>query len=742
QVDIGDEDQVNPSASAGAAKARMIVQIVTGAQNVRAGDMVPVAKHKSLLPGGKKIEKSKLRGVKSEGMLCSISELGLDLHDCPEQTEDGIMILRGEDCKPGDDIRPIIGADDSIVEFEITNNRPDCLSMIGLARESAATFGSALTLAEPTVRGGGGNIAEQLRVTVENPELCPRYTAKMVRSIKIEPSPKWLRQRLRAAGVRPINNIVDITNYVMLEYGQPMHAFDYACLDGGEIVVRAAREGEMISTIDGTPRALTRDNLVIADGNKPIGVAGVMGGENSEITENTRLAVFESANFDGVSIRKTAMSLGMRTDASGRFEKGLDIENTMPAVLRACQLVEELGAGEVLDGVLDVRAREYAPAVLGLEPEKINRLLGTDISEGFMTKVLETLDFGVKNHVVVVPSWRSDVEHYTDLAEEVARFYGYDKIKPTVFSGDAIAGGYTERQKLDSALGALVRALGYSEIYTYSFIGEADLDKIGMPREGVRERDFVRILNPLGEERAIMRTTPIPGMLAALENNRKARGTSVRLYELAKTYRPHEGETLPRERVVLTLGSYGAGDFYAMKGAAEAVLGFLRIPDVTFTDACPIETLHPGRRAAIRSGGEQIGFLGQIHPAVAKKYGLSETYIFELELEDAIPLRAAEPKYAPLPRFPAAERDISVVCDRLITAERLTQCIKASGGAILKNAWLFDIYEGAPIPEGCKSAAFSLEFRSDERTLTDAEADEAMAAITAALERDCAAVIR
>ena len=492
QVDIGKEEPV---------------QIVTGAQNLKVGDLAPAALHKSRLPGGVKITKGKLRGVASNGMLCSINELNLDLHDFPYAIEDGIFVLQ-EDCKPGDDIRPIIGADDSIVEFEITNNRPDCLSVIGLARESAVTFGTELNIPKPEVKGCGGDIREHLDIEIDNAELCPRYTARMVKNIKIEPSPKWMRQRLRASGVRPINNIVDITNYVMLEYGQPMHAFDYACIEGRKIVVRNAKPDETINTLDGTPRALTGDMLVIADAQKPVGVAGVMGGENSEITEDTKLAVFESANFNGVSIRKTAIALGMRTDASSRFEKGLDPENTLAAVDRACQLVEMLGAGEVIDGVIDVTAKKFVPCTLNLEAEKINRLLGTDITTAFMKRTLEALGFGIDGMEVTVPSWRGDVEHYSDLAEEVARFYGYNMIKPTMFAGRAVMGGLTEKQTLERQTGAIVRGMGYSEIYTYSFISPSAYNKIDLPSDSALKNSTV-ILNPLGEDTSIMRTTSL-----------------------------------------------------------------------------------------------------------------------------------------------------------------------------------------------------------------------------------------
>jgi phenylalanyl-tRNA synthetase beta chain len=715
------------------------VQIVTGAQNVSAGDLVPVALHKSLLPGGKKIEKGKLRGVLSNGMLCSLSELSLDKHDFPYAIEDGIFIMQ-EECAPGDDIRPVIGADDSIVEFEITNNRPDCLSVIGLARESAATFGTELHIPEPAVKGCGGDIREHLSIEIESPELCPRYTGRMVKNIKIEPSPKWMRQRLRAAGVRPINNIVDITNYVMLEYGQPMHAFDYACLDGGKIVVRTAKPGEMIHTLDGTPRALTPEMLVIADAKKPVGVAGVMGGENSEITENTKLAVFESANFNGISIRKTALALGMRTDASGRFEKGLDPENTYKAVQRACELVELLGAGEVIDGVIDVTAKEMIPLTLKLEPDKINRLLGTDIPVDFMVKTLKKLGFGVTGDTVTVPSWRSDIEHYSDLAEEIARFYGYNVIEPTMFGGAAVAGSFTEKQTLERHIGYLCRGMGYSEIYTYSFISPSAYDKISLPADSPLRNGTV-ILNPLGEDTSVMRTSSLPSMLETLSRNNSYRNVNVRLFELAKVYRP-SNDTLPDERTIITLGAYGKTDFFAVKGCVEALLRELRVKNVNFAADSEHPSYHPGRCAVIKAGDTTIGVLGQIHPAVAKNFDLGETYAVEIDFMTLMDCRAPESGYKPLPRFPAVSRDIALVCDTSVTVAALTNCIKRGGGALLREVELFDIYTGSQVPQGKKSVAFSLKLRSDDQTLTDEHADEATKSILALLENELGAVIR
>ena len=715
------------------------VQIVTGAQNVRQGDLVPAALHKSLLPCGKKIEKGKLRGIVSNGMLCSLEELNLDKHDFPYGSEDGILILQ-EDCKPGDDVAVLIGADDSIVEFEITNNRPDCLSMIGLARESAVTFGTALHIAEPVVKGSGDDIRTHVSIEIKSPDLCPRYTARMIKNIKIEPSPRWMRQRLRAAGVRPINNIVDITNYVMLEYGQPMHAFDYACLDGSKIIVRTARPGEVMNTLDGTPRTLTSDMLVIADAGKAVGVAGVMGGENSEITANTKYAVFESANFNGISIRKTAMALNMRTDASSRFEKGLDPEKTYSAVQRACELVELLGAGEVLDGIIDITAKAYVPKTLKLEPEKICKLLGADIPADFMKETLRKLGFVVNGENITVPSWRADVEHYSDLAEEVARFYGYDVIAPAMFGGETVAGGFTEKQALELRVGELLRGMGFSEIYTYSFISPSAYDKVALaPASPLRNSTC--ILNPLGEDTSVMRTTSLPSMLDILSRNASYRNEDVLLYEMAKVYRPI-GEVLPDERLILTLGGYGKIDFFSLKGCVEAVLSDLRVKDVRFEAVTDNPSYHPGRCAAVLSGGTVVGVLGQTHPEVEKNYDLGETYTAELDFTALLGCRTPEGKYVPLPRFPAVTRDLALVCDRTVTVASLADTIRRGGGALLRSVALFDVYTGSQVPQGKKSVAFSLALRADDATLTDADADAVMKKILALLEKELGAVIR
>ena len=718
------------------------LQIVTGAQNVNIGDLVPVALDGSTLPGGKEIRTGKLRGELSEGMLCSLGELGLEQRDFPYAIEDGIFILE-EDCLPGDDIREVCGLNDSVVEFEITNNRPDCLSVRGLARESACTFHTPLTFAEPTVTAGHGDIHEKLSVEIKDAELCPRYTARMVKNIKIAPSPKWMRRRLRASGVRPINNIVDITNYVMLEYGQPMHAFDYACLHDGKIIVRRAEEGESLRTLDGNDHALTPGMLVIADPEGPVALAGVMGGANSEITDETTTIVFESANFLGHSIRKTAIALGMRTDASGRFEKGLDLFATVPAVDRACELVEMLGAGEVFDGTIDVLAKEPETTFIELDDKRINALLGTDIPREFMADTLTSLGFELNGNTLTVPSWRGDCTMLADIAEECARFWGYDKIEATDIRGAATQGGYSEKTLFVRKLGTACRAMGYTEVMTYSFVSPSSLDKIKVPADSPL-RDNYRILNPLGEDTSVMRTTALPSMLGVLSTNLNRRNMEAKLYEMATVYKKQPGKMLADERTVLTLGAYGGDvDFFALKGAVEALLCAARTPDVRFTADTETAAFHPGRCAAVWSGDTRLGTLGQIHPDVCTAYGLDgATYCAEIDVVLLHDLEGAEPVYTPLPRFPAITRDIAVVCDAAVPVGELTECIRKAEKNVLRGVKLFDVYTGVGIPEGKKSVAFSLTLRSDDGTLTDDHAEEAVRAVLDALRESFGAVIR
>ena len=720
------------------------VQIVTGAQNVREGDLVPAALHDSRLAGGVHITAGKLRGEDSNGMLCSIQELGLTKNDCPEAAEDGIWILNDEDCAVGQDINEVIGNDDSIVEFEITNNRPDCYSLIGLARETAAAFNVPLKLHEPVVKGGGpGLLPELLDVETPDPDLCLRYTARMVRNVKIGPSPKWMRQRLRAAGIRPINNIVDITNYVMVEYGQPMHAFDYRYVKGGRIIVRRAGADAELTTLDGSVRKLTPDMLVIADETRPVGLAGVMGGENSEIVADTADVVFESANFDGTSIRKTALALGMRTEASAKFEKNIDPMLTLPAVNRACELVELLGAGEVLDGVIDIINYVPEPFSLPLEPQRINALLGTEIPEADMIDYLRREQIPVVDGRIQVPSWRPDLRRMADIAEEVARFYGYNEIPTTLMRGATTRGGYSPAQLLENKAGAAARALGFSEIITYSFVSPSGMDMIRAPKDDPRRKQ-IKLLNPLGEDTSVMRTTGVPSMLDILSRNYAYHNKEARLYELAKIYLPVEGEVLPREPKLLMLGSYGPGeDFYALKGAVEGILAQLNVLPLRFEAVKDDPTYHPGRCAALFVGGKRIGVLGQIHPLAAKNYGMDcEVYAAELNFTELQSVLAPEKTFKALPRFPAVSRDLAVVCAEAVTVGALEACITEAAGPLLREIRLFDVYRGVGILPGMKSAAFSLNFRAEERTLTDADIEPAMRSICQALESRLGAVRR
>ena len=727
QIDVGESEPV---------------QIVTGAQNVKVGDMVPVAMHNSWLPGGVHITKGKLRGVKSNGMLCGLEELGLTNGDFPYAIMDGIFIIE-EPCTIGQDINEIIGNDDTIVEFEITNNRPDCYSIIGLARESAAAFGKTMKHHEPVVKGSdAGSIFEHLDVEVPAEDKCYRYTARMVKNVKIAPSPKWLRQRLRANGVRPINNIVDITNYVMLEYGQPMHAFDYRYIGSNKIVVRDAAEGEKLTTLDGNVRDLNPSMLVIADGDKPIGLAGIMGGENSEIQDDTTTVVFESANFDGTNIRQTALALGMRTESSGKFEKHLDPMMTMPAVQRACELVEMLEAGDVLDGIIDILNYVPQEKKLPLEVEKINALLGTDIPEADMVKYLELLEIPVVDGEILVPSFRPDLNLMADVAEEVGRSYGYNEIPTTSFK-NATQGGYTPFMLAENKAGSLCRSLGYSEIITYSFVSPAIFDNIRIPKDSCL-RNAMRIQNPLGEDTSIMRTIALPSMLDILSRNYAYHNKSVRLYELAKIYLPTEGQALPAEPKMLMLGAYGGGvTFFSMKGQLEAILAGMRLPKASFTAVKDNPSFHPGRCAAISMNGEHLGYMGQVHPLVAKTYGLdAEVYCVELDFSKAFTMMLPEPTFTALPKYPAVTRDLSLLCDEATTIAELTECITAAGGKLLRRVDLFDIYRGKGVAEGKKSVAFSLVLRADDRTLTDADSEGVTTKVLEALSSKLGAVLR
>ena len=728
QVDVGQEAPV---------------QIVTGAQNVHEGDLVPAALHNSWLPGGVHITKGKLRGEKSNGMLCSFAELGLTQNDLPGAYADGIWILNDEDCKVGDDINLVIGNDDTIVDFEITNNRPDCYSIIGLARESAAAFGLPMKHHEPAVHGSdAGSMYDKLDVEVPATELCNRYTARMAANVKIGPSPKWLRQRLRANGVRPINNIVDITNYVMLEYGQPMHAFDYRYVASGRIVVREAEAGEVLTTLDGNVRELKPGMLVIADDSKAIGLAGIMGGENSEIMDDTTTVVFESANFDGTSIRQTALALGMRTDASGKFEKGLDPMMTVPAVQRACELVELLQCGDVLDGMIDIINYVPAAKTVTLEPEKINALLGTDIPREQMVRYLNLLEIPVDGDTILVPSFRPDLNHTADIAEEVGRSFGYNEI-PTTDLKMSTQGGYTPVMKLEAKAGQVCRSLGYSEIITYSFVSPAIFDQIRLPADSPL-RSPLKIQNPLGEDTSVMRTIALPSMLDILSRNNAYHNKAAKLYELAKVYIPVEGQALPEEPKMLVLGTYGAGEtFFTLKGELEAIFSALRIRKASYSAVKDNPSYHPGRCAKVTIDGTDVGYMGQVHPLVAKNYGMDcEIYCAEINFAKLFDLRLGEPTYTPLPKYPTVSRDLALVCDEAVTVAEAENVITASAGKLLRGIRLFDIYRGTGVPEGKKSMAFSLELRADDRTLTDADSEQLVSKVLAALKEKLGASLR
>ena len=712
QVNLGDET----------------VQIVTGAQNVSTGDFVPVAKHKSVLPGGHKITKGKLRGVESNGMLCSLGELGLTAHDFPYAIEDGIFIL-GEDCDRtlGLDIQTAIGLDDTTVEFEITSNRPDCFSILGLARETAATFDLPMKTHIPQVKGKEGDVHDYLQVEVKNGELCPRYMARVVKNVRIAPSPRWMRERLRACGVRPINNIVDITNFVMLEYGQPMHAFDLKYVDGAHIIVRNAAPGEQITTLDGVERKLSPEMLVIADQKNPTAIAGVMGGEYSEIQPDTVTIAFESACFKGSSVRTTAKKVGLRTEASGRYEKGLDPATCEAAVNRACELVELLDAGEVVGGTIDIDNASHQRRRIPFTAEWVNRFLGINLAEEEMARMLQKLEIPVENGEAVAPTWRPDLESKADIAEEIARMYGYDKIPTTALRGTC-EGVVTPRQKFDRRMEQTLLGLGMSEIYTFTFISPKLYDKIKMPADSPL-RQSVTIQNPLGEDTSILRTTALPSMLQVLATNYNNRNPEAALYEVAQEFLPTQADQLPEEKPGVILGAYGGGwDFYALKGRVEALLEKLGVHEVEYRPCTHNPAYHPGRCAAIVVGEETIGGIGEIHPEVCENFEIgTKVYAAQLDGNALFRLHSEEKSYTPMPRFPASTRDLAVICDEALPVAEIEKAIRRHVGKLLEKVQLFDVYRGAQIPAGKKSVAYALILRAADRTLTVEECDKAMA---------------
>ncbi|MBQ7173416.1 MAG: phenylalanine--tRNA ligase subunit beta [Clostridia bacterium] len=706
------------------------IQIVTGAQNLFVGALVPAALPVAKLPGDVIIKDGKLRGVESHGMLCSMGELKLTQHEMPGKEENGILIL-DEDCadKLGKDIRDVLLLRDTAVEFEITSNRPDCLSVIGLARETAVSFDRPLNIPTPVVKGcgDGDKIGNYLKVKISAPDLCYRYTARVVKNVKIAPSPLWMRMRLSASGVRPINNIVDITNYVMLEYGQPMHAFDYKMLDGAGIDVRRAKEGEFFKALDESEHKLDSSMLVIADEKKACALAGVMGGANSEITDATKTVVFESACFNGASVRITAKKNGMRTESSGRFEKGLDAENCMAGLERACELVELLGAGDVVDGIIDVYPTKKEQTVLPFTPERYNEFLGMNIPVEHMIHSLEGLGCEVRDGKIYVPSYRADLGCMNDIAEEVCRIYGYEKIEATRMNAETTLGGRTEKQRMEVAMERTLAGLGFSQIQTFSFVSPKNYDKIRLPDNSPLRRSVV-ISNPLGEDTSVMRTTTIPSMLDILERNNNFKNESVALFEIAKTYLPKASlEELPDEKVMLTLGTYGKTDFYAIKGVCEAILKLAGVK-AEFTAECDDPTFHPGRCAKILAKDErQIGILGEAHPLVAKNYGMDfPVYLAVLSFDDLFALSDAKKAYKPLPKYPATTRDLSLVCNEEMEVGAIEGVIYKAGGELVEKVVLFDLYRGPQVGIGKKSVSLRVTLRAADRTLTVEEADKAV----------------
>ena len=714
QVDIGTE----------------VTQIVTGAQNVHEGDIVPAAIPVAHLPGDITIKAGKLRGVPSNGMLCSIAELNLTLHDMPEAIEDGIFILPKEyEDKIGMDIKEALLLEDTVVEFEITSNRPDCLSVIGLARETAISFDKPFNVPAPQVQelGDGDKIDNYLSVKISDSDLCFRYAAKVVKNVKIAPSPLWLRMRLRAAGVRPINNIVDITNYVMLEYGQPMHAFDYSMLDGSAINVRRAADGELFKSLDDKDHTLDSSMLVIADEKKACALAGVMGGANSEIKDNTTTVVFESACFSGPSVRVTAKKNGMRTESSARFEKGLDPENCMAGLLRACEMVQLLGAGDVVDGTIDVYPTKPEAVKLPLDVEKINKFLGVELDYDYMKSVLERLECKVEGNEITVPSFRNDLTCMQDIAEEIIRIYGYNKIKSTCIYAETTQGGRTPKQQFEVDCEHLLYGMGFDQIQTFSFISPKYYDKIRMAEDSVLRKSVV-ISNPLGEDTSVMRTVALPSMMEVVARNVNFSNEDVRLFEMATVYIPNEGDNvLPSENKVITLAAYGKDeDFYALKGVIENVLESAGIENAKFVSYSDDKAYHPGRCAKIvTADGKELGIFGQIHPLTAKNYDVSlPVYAAELSFDAIFDNSDMTIDYKALPKFPATSRDFSFICDEDVEVGTIAEVMEKAAGKMCEGVKLFDIFRGEKIGAGKKSVAFRVILRAPDRTLTVEEADK------------------
>ncbi len=724
------------------------LQIVTGAPNVKEGQKVPVVLDGGRVAGGHDggpkpedgipITKGNLRGVESDGMMCSIEELGSSRDMYPEAPEEGIYIFP-DDTPVGADAVEVLGLHDVLFEYEITSNRVDCYSVLGIAREAAATFDKEFIPPEVTGTGNDEDINDYLKVSVEAEDLCPRYCARMVKNIRLAPSPEWMQRRLAACGIRPINNIVDITNYIMEEYGEPMHAYDYDQIAGHEIVVRRADDGEIFETLDGQERKMDSDVLMICDGEKAVGIAGIMGGENSKITDDVKTMVFEAACFDGTNIRLSAKRIGLRTEASGKFEKGLDPNNAIEAINRACQLVEEFDAGDIVGGVIDIYPEERLEKHIPFEPDKINSLLGTDIDEYTMLKYFKKLDLGYdpEKREVIAPTFRQDLERTCDLAEEVARFYGYDKIPTTLPSGEATMGGLPYKLRIEEIVRQVSEYNGFSQSMTYSFESPKVYDKLLIPEDSELRRAIV-ISNPLGEDFSIMRTTPLNGMLTSLSTNYNRRNKDVRLYELANTYLPEELPLtkLPDERIQWVLGAYGDIDFYGMKAVIEEFFRKIGMRDrVHYDPDSNRPYLHPGRQANIVYNGTVLGYLGEVHPQVADNYRLEEkTYISVIDMPTVDPLTSFDWKYEDIAKYPAVTRDISMVVPKDILVGQIEDMIILRGGKVLESARLFDVYEGSQISKGYKSIAYSITFRAKDHTLTDDEVNAAMKKILNGLQ--------
>ncbi|MCR4615290.1 MAG: phenylalanine--tRNA ligase subunit beta [Clostridiales bacterium] len=721
QVDVGESEKL---------------QIVTGAQNLKAGDHVPVALNNSVVHGGQKIKNGKLRGVESFGMLCSLGELGLTAHDFPYAIEDGIFVL-GDDCDLtlGKDIREAIGLNDVVTEFEITSNRPDCMSVVGLACEAAATFDVPIEEKEPVVKAGEGDVNDLLKVTIAAPELCYRYVGAVVKNVRVAPSPRWMRERLRASGVRPINNIVDITNYVMLEFGQPMHAFDLRYLEGNQVIVRLAKKGDKITTLDGIDRELEDDMLVIADAEKPVAVAGVMGGEYSGIMDDTQTIVFESACFNGFSVRSTAKRFGMRTEASSRFEKELDPNGCLRYLNRALELVQLLDAGDVVNGVVDCYPTPKKAVTLPFDWQWINNFIGIDLSEEEQKKILEKIDFKIENGMITAPTWRGDIEHLADISEEVARFFGYQNIPNRPLGGVASA-ARTPVQQLQILVSNTLLACGLSEVATYSFMSPKAYDKICLPADS-KLRNYIVISNPLGEDTSVMRTTPLPSIMEVISRNYNNRNPEASVFELATVYFSNGTEELPTEKQVITLAMYGDKcSFFTLKGVVEELLEETGLKNYDVESVSDDPSFHPGRTGRLVVNGKELGIFGELHPAVLENYGVgTRVYAAMIDFNILFEERNDVKIYKQLPKFPASTRDIAAVCDAETTVAALEKTISKAVGNILEKITLFDVYQGSQIASGKKSVAFNLILRSPERTLTDEEADSAMKRTIEALKK-------